>query len=300
MTPTPRCTRWGALPAGTVATAAAVAGIIVALVLIGCSTSAKSAGAGGGADTGTDASTPIDASSGDSGGSPRPEGGIDASGPDGVAIEGGEAGGCGEFTGDTQPTCSKDGNSLGDCVGGVLSDQSCTYGCLHGQGQAPASCLLASEDNFSCTGSYGTVPVDDGNYYISSFGCYIDSSGNVQTDPDDNCIPSCLSLALSTGLCPAGSTGPQCEEAVNWYTADGARFGCLAHLRITNPANGKTVIAVALDYGPGCPGENKVNHAVLDSSGRIDDYLFGSAQGASDMSLVHVVQVDDSMPLGPE
>jgi hypothetical protein len=153
--------------------------------------------------------------------------------------------------------------------------------------------------NFSCTGSYGTVPVDDGNYYITSFGCYVDASGNVQTDPDDNCIPSCLSQAIAAGLCPAGSTGPACEESINWYTADGARFGCLARLRVTNPSTGMSVIAVALDFGPGCSGENKVSHAVLDSSGRIDDYLFGGPEGASDKALVHVVQVDDATPLGP-
>jgi hypothetical protein len=153
--------------------------------------------------------------------------------------------------------------------------------------------------NFSCTGSYGTIPVNDGNYYITEFGCYVDASGNVQTDPDDNCIPSCLSKAIAAGLCPTGSTGPACEESINWYTADGARFGCLARLRVTNPANGKAVIAVALDYGPGCSGENGVSHAVLDASGRIDDYLFGGPEGASDRALVHVVQVDDSTPLGP-
>jgi hypothetical protein len=156
-----------------------------------------------------------------------------------------------------------------------------------------------SPTNFSCSGSYGTVPVDDGNYYITSFGCYIDANGNVQTDPGDNCIPSCLSKAIQAGLCPAGSQGPDCEEAINWYTADGARFGCLARVRVTNPANGKAVIAVALDYGPACSVENSVNHAVLDTSGRIDDYLFGGPEGASDMAAVHVVQVDDSTPLGP-
>jgi hypothetical protein len=141
--------------------------------------------------------------------------------------------------------------------------------------------------------------VNDGNYYITSFGCYVDASGNIQTDPADNCIPSCLSQALAAGLCPAGSSGPQCEEHVNWFTADGARFGCLARLKVTNPANGKAVIAVALDYGPGCPGESSVSHAVLDTSGRIDDYLFGGPEGASDKALVHVVQVADATPLGP-
>ncbi|HEY6463936.1 MAG TPA: hypothetical protein VIY73_27390, partial [Polyangiaceae bacterium] len=99
--------------------------------------------------------------------------------------------------------------------------------------------------------------------------------------------------------CAAGSTGPQCEEAVGWYTADGARFGCLARLRVTNPANGKALIAVALDYGPGCSGENGVSHAVLDASGPVDDYLFGGPKGASEKALVHVVQVADTTPLGP-
>jgi hypothetical protein len=159
--------------------------------------------------------------------------------------------------------------------------------------------MVSTATNFSCSGSYGKVPVDDGNYYITSFGCYVDASGNVQTDPGDNCIPSCLSQAQKAGLCPAGSSGPACEESVNWYTADGARFGCLARLRVTNPANGKAVVAVALDFGPACSVENGVSHAVLDTSGRIDDYLFGGPQGSTDRSLVHVVQVDDATPLGP-
>jgi hypothetical protein len=153
--------------------------------------------------------------------------------------------------------------------------------------------------NFSCTGSYGTVAVDDGNYYLTEFGCYVDANGHVQTDPDDNCIPSCLSQAIAAGLCPAGSSGPDCEEHINYYTADGARFGCLARLRVTNPANGKTLVAVALDFGPGCSGENNVSHAVLDASGPVDNYLFGGPEGSTDKAVVHVVQVDDATPLGP-
>ncbi len=175
----------------------------------------------------------------------------------------------------------------------------CPNGCLREPSPQASICMGTTATNFSCTGSYGTTPVNDGNYYITEFGCYVDASGNVQTDPDDNCIPSCLSKAIAAGLCPSGSTGPACEESINWYTADGARFGCLARLRVTNPANGKAVIALALDYGPGCSGENSVSHAVLDASGRIDDYLFGGPEGASDRALVHVVQVDDSTPLGP-
>jgi hypothetical protein len=86
---------------------------------------------------------------------------------------------------------------------------------------------------------------------------------------------------------------------VTWYTADAGRFGCLQRLRVTNPATGQAVIAVALDFGPACSGEAKVQHAVLDSSGAIDDYLFGGAEGSSDKALVHVVEVDAATPLGP-
>lgn len=207
--------------------------------------------------------------------------------------------GCGEFAGDTTPTCSGDGNSLGVCTSGAADVTPCPNGCLHEPPPQASICMGTSPTNFSCPGSYGTVPVDDGNYYLTEFGCYVDANGTVHTDPDDNCIPSCLSQAIQAGLCPAGSQGPDCEEKIDWYTADGARFGCLARLRVTNPANGKAVIALALDFGPGCSGENKVNHAVLDASGMVDDYLFGGPEGSSDMATVHVVQVDDSYPLGP-
>jgi hypothetical protein len=255
------------------------------------SSSGSSGGSGSGSSSGS--STSSGSSSGSSGSSGSSSGSSSSSG------SGGDAGGCGEFTGDTQLTCSKDGNSLGDCVGGAPMVTACPNGCLRETAPQASICMGTTATNFSCTGSYGTTPVDDGNYYITSFGCYVDSSGQVQTDPDDNCIPACLSKAIAAGLCPAGSSGPACEEAVNWYTADGARFGCLARLRVTDVATGNAVVAVALDFGPGCSGENGVSHAVLDTSGRIDDYLFGGEQGASDKSLVHVVQVDDSTPLGP-
>jgi hypothetical protein len=73
----------------------------------------------------------------------------------------------------------------------------------------------------------------------------------------------------------------------------------LARLRLTNPANGKSVVAVALDFGPSCSVESRVSKAVLDASGRVDDYLFGGPRGAGDRALVHVVEVDESTPLGP-
>jgi hypothetical protein len=214
---------------------------------------------------------------------------VDASQTSDATIDGDAAAGCGEFTGDTNFTCSDDGNSRGECVNGVLDQESCDRGCL-----GPAGSNV-----FSCTGSYGTTPSTDGDYYLTEFGCWVDPQGTTETDPDDNCVPSCFSQAKAAGLCMPGDTGPACEERINWFTADGARFGCLARLRVTNPANGKSVIAVALDYGPGCSGEQNVDMEVLDASGRVDLELFGGPEGSSDHALVHVVQVDDSTPLGP-
>jgi hypothetical protein len=153
---------------------------------------------------------------------------------------------------------------------------------------------------WSCTGSYGTTKASDGDYYLTAFGCWKDAQGNSHGDAADNCIPSCLAQAKSAGLCHPGDTGKQCEERVTWFTADAARFGCLARVKVTNPANGASVIAVALDFGPSCSSvEAKVKKAVLDASGRVDRALFGSDQGVLDRSLVHVTEVAASTPLGP-
>jgi hypothetical protein len=101
-------------------------------------------------------------------------------------------------------------------------------------------------------------------------------------------------------VCKSTDTGPDCEEALTWYTADSARFGCLARVRITNPANGKAVVAIVLDAGPACSSvEDNVMKEVLDASGRVDRELFGADQGYADKALVHVVEVDPSTPLGP-
>lgn len=205
--------------------------------------------------------------------------------------------GCGASDADTSFTCTGDGNARVECSGGRLVQQACPNGCLREPAGQDSICM-GTTSNWSCTGSYGTTPVDDGNYYLTEFGCWLDDAG-VHTDPDDNCIPACLSKAQAAGLCDPNGTGPECEEKLGWYAADGARFGCLQRLRVTNPKTGRAVIAIALDYGPGCAGENSVQHAVLDSSGLVNDYLFGGAEGASDRALVHVVEVDDTTPLGP-
>jgi hypothetical protein len=244
------------------------------------------AGSSGGADAGShfDAGTP------DSG-----SGGVDS----GTTRDAGA--GCGAFVNDTVFTCSADGTSRARCIGGTTLDQeACPRGCLREPSGTDSVCLgPADSDTFDCSGSYGLTRTTDGDYYLTSFGCWVDPQSQIHTDPGDNCIPSCLSQARASGLCLAGDDGPTCEERINWFTADGARFGCLARVRVTNPANGKSVIAVALDYGPACSVEQSVSEEVFDASGRVDLELFGGDQGASDHALVHVVEVDPSTPLGP-
>jgi hypothetical protein len=196
--------------------------------------------------------------------------------------------------------CSPDGTERGWCSNGAPVVETCARGCLRvGNGQADVCLGPADSDSQSCGGSWGREKATDGDYYLTAFGCWVDASGNVHTDPGDNCIPSCLSQARAAGVCDPSDDGPSCEERVTWYTADGGRFGCLARLRITNPANGMSVIAVALDFGPSCSVENSAGEEVLDASGRINRYLFGADQGWSDQALVHVVEVDPSLPLGP-
>lgn len=219
-------------------------------------------------------------------------------GPDAGAPAGPDAGpGCGAYASATQFTCTSDGSERVRCAGGALTSQTCARGCLRVSG-AEDVCLGAS-DPWSCAGSWGTEKAQDGDYYLTAFGCWTDASGAAHSDPYDNCIPGCLTKARQAGVCTANEQGPACERRVNWYVADAGRFGCLARLRITNPANQKSVVAVVLDYGPSCSIERSVSKAVLDASSRVDVELFGSEQGASDRALVHVVEVDDATPLGP-
>ncbi len=260
--------------------------------------SSCSAGVVGGADSGADDAGALEVGAPDAGNSDA--GSFDAGALDAGVLDAGasspDAGSPCTFA--ATWACSADGLRRTRCVQGQAEVEACARGCLKPPPGPEATCL-ATTSTLSCPGSYGTEKSTSGDYFITAFGCWADATGAIHTDPGDNCIPYCLAQARSSGLCLPGDTGPQCEERVTWYTADGARFGCLARLRVTNPATGKAVIAVALDYGPACSLERSSNFPVLDASGRVDRYLFGSDQGAIDRSLVHVVEVDPSTPLGP-
>ncbi len=167
-------------------------------------------------------------------------------------------------------------------------------------GASPSGAPAPGGAPWTCSGSYATTPVDSGSYYLTEFGCWVDGAGAAHGDPGDNCIPGCLSQAHAAGLCAAGSSGKSCEQSVNYYIADAGRFGCLTRVRVRNPANGKSVIAVTLDYGPACWVEQEVSHGLVDASAPVNRWLFGSDMGVSDRAPITIEIVDGSTPLGPE
>lgn len=151
---------------------------------------------------------------------------------------------------------------------------------------------------WTCDGLTGKTTSPAGAYDLTSFGCWRDAQGS-HGDPGDNCLPACYGKPGYAALCDKKS-GPDCERALNYYVADADRFGCFTRLRITNPANGKRVIAVVLDRGPHCAVESKVKTWVLDASTPVALHLFGEAQGVVDQAKVRVEPVPSDTPLGPE
>ena len=272
--------------------------LVSGLALAGCSGVVPGAGSlnDAGEDAGEDGGEGTQVQDGgppDAGEGPASDAGL---GDAGVEFDAGTP--CPSGLGSASYVCSDDGASRLICQSSVLVSEACSRGCLKKAGTVSDVCLTTSYA-WSCTGTWGTEKSTSGDYDLTAFGCWKDANGVVHTDPGDNCIPTCLAQAKSAGVCPSSDTGPQCEERVTWFTADAARFGCLARLKITNPKNGKSVIAVALDYGPNCSVESQVKFPALDASGRINRYLFGSDQGIVDRALVHVVEVASSTPLGP-
>ncbi|HET6584530.1 MAG TPA: hypothetical protein VFG69_13805 [Nannocystaceae bacterium] len=159
----------------------------------------------------------------------------------------------------------------------------------------PIDCSLDSDGAWSCGGLTGVTTNPEGIYYTTSFGCWVDANGASHSDAGDNCIPAC-SLA-SIGC--SGKTGPQCERSINWYTADSDRFGCGTKLLVTNPDTGESAVLMAIDRGPNCSIERKVDHWVLDMSTRASVYFFGGQTSATEKADVHVEIVDPGTPLGP-
>jgi hypothetical protein len=180
-----------------------------------------------------------------------------------------------------------------------------SIGVSPGGSSSPSPSFGKTENSWSCGGTAGTYKNAAGKYYVTSFGCWVDSSGTAHSDSGDNCIPWCLGNASSQGrkaqydaLC-AGMSGPDCERHVNWYTAGADRFGCGAKLKVKNPANGKAAVVAVLDRGPACWVEDKVDHWVLDLSYPASYHLFGEPKAATEKGLVVIEEVADSTPVGP-
>jgi hypothetical protein len=168
-------------------------------------------------------------------------------------------------------------------------------GCAAEDAPPPGLEPAAADGTWSCRGLAGSTRNAAGDYYITTFGCSVDSSGGVRSDPADNCAPACLGhLAECRGL-----SGPACERKLGWFSADADRFGCGARLRLTNPNTGRVAVVIAIDRGPACRVEQSVSHWVLDLSATATQYLYGHVQGAGDHAVVQVEAVDGTTPLGP-
>lgn len=202
---------------------------------------------------------------------------------------------CEDFS-SSERSCAPDGNGRGQCVSGEVQFEECSNGCLI---QSGADACMGTSQTWSCTGTTGKTKMQNGSYVGTSFGCSIMANGSQHADAGDNCIPACLSTLKSNGACTSGMTGPQCERAINWYTADRDRFGCGAKVRVTNADNGKSAVLMVIDAGPACWVEDNVDTGVLDMSYRATEYLFGGAIGWDDNEKVHVVEVASDTPLGP-
>ncbi len=154
---------------------------------------------------------------------------------------------------------------------------------------------------WACSGVVGKTRPPDGRYWITTFGASSATSGTTCDDAEDNCIGACTGSAVKDRLCPASqvSTPAVCQRSIKWFVADQARFGCGSRVAVTNPSNGKSVVAYVLDEGPSCFVERRVSAPVLDASPAVNTYLTGSSQHGPGEVRVQAVLVPSTTPLGP-
>lgn len=148
--------------------------------------------------------------------------------------------------------------------------------CLVGEdeaadGTAGVSVTTIDRGLTGCRGVASRTVPSDGRYFITTFG-----------GPGDHQPMSCGGYANGT----------------TWYAASRQRYGCGAKLRIE--ANGRCVVAEALDYGPDVCVENAAGQEIMDVSPKISRALFDEAGvGYSDRLTVHVEEVAAATPVGP-
>jgi len=121
-----------------------------------------------------------------------------------------------------------------------------------------------------CKGKASSEIPSDGRYVITTFG-----------GPGDHQSMSCGGFA----------------DGTTWYAASRQRYGCGSKLKIE--ANGKCVVAEALDYGPDVCVENAAHSPIIDVSPKISRALFDtSGAGWSDHLFVTVTEVPEATPVG--
>ena len=116
-----------------------------------------------------------------------------------------------------------------------------------------------------------TIPSDD-LFYLTTFGGGVD-----------------------TGHMACGGTA----DGRGMYIADSWRFGCGAHVRLTNPRTGHWCVTQVADVGPNVCVEQAAGRPIIDASPVVARELYGtSGAGWSDRIPVRAELVGSSTPLG--
>lgn len=131
----------------------------------------------------------------------------------------------------------------------------------------------------------------DNRYYITMFGGGRDAQNS-----------ACSWASLGDRSIPRSQTSPSQAwcDGTWWYIADTQRFGCGGKVRITNPENGKSCVAIAADIGPNISVERSAGGPVIDASPLVLRHLFGrNSYGWSDRVVVVAEVVGRGTPVGP-
>ncbi len=149
-------------------------------------------------------------------------------------------------------------------------------GCISGEiADTGASVSTIQEGLSGCHGHASSSVPADGRFYLTTFGF---------TPADDGAM----------------SCGQRTNHGSWYYAASRQRFGCGSRIRITNPQNGRCVVAETDDYGPDVCVENAAGRPIIDASPLVGQHLFGTrSAGWSDRFAIEVEQVSDSTPIGP-
>jgi len=138
----------------------------------------------------------------------------------------------------------------------------------------------------------GTSGVSVGTVESGLTGCHGHASSEIPADGD---------YVITTFGGPGDHQQMSCggyADGTTWYAASRQRYGCGSKIQIE--ANGKCVVATALDYGPDVCVENAAHSPVIDVSPLVSKALFGvSGAGWSDHLHVNVTPVAAGTPVGP-